>query len=190
MYEMSKDYLNKLISASGLKLGTAKHGAMVSLIELLDKEALDGLIAAIRGDYETMKEAVRKKDAVIKDCERACESIRRQKNNEQYELNKLREEVQAEKDALASLRGEKDAAKLDAILAVCSDKDKSRVMAYRAAVEVGKSQVDGRMSQDMLMQILRSASNVASGWAFAEPTEERSTEVVPLAKPKARVERE
>ena len=41
MYEYSRDYLNKLIAQSGVKMGTAKQGAMVAIIELLDENTLD-----------------------------------------------------------------------------------------------------------------------------------------------------
>ena len=65
MYEYSRDYLNKLITNSGVKMGTAKQGAMVSIIELLDENALDGLIKSIKQDYNIMKEELSQKDKAI-----------------------------------------------------------------------------------------------------------------------------
>ena len=48
MYEISKDYLNRLLEKSGVKLGSAKASAMASLIEILDANSLDGLITSIK----------------------------------------------------------------------------------------------------------------------------------------------
>ena len=65
MYEYSRDYLNKLITNSGVKMGTAKQGAMVSIIELLDENTLDGLIKSIKQDYNIMKEELSQKYKAI-----------------------------------------------------------------------------------------------------------------------------
>ena len=65
MYEYSRDYLNKLISQSGVKMGTAKQGAMVAIIELLDENRLDGLIKSIQADYNRMKVELSQKDKAI-----------------------------------------------------------------------------------------------------------------------------
>ena len=67
MYEYSRDYLNKLIAQSGVKMGTAKQAAMVAIIELLDENALDGLIKSIRDDYNRMKAELSQKDDAITD---------------------------------------------------------------------------------------------------------------------------
>ena len=65
MYEYSRDYLNKLITNSGVKMGTAKQAAMVAIIELIDENTLDGLIKSIKQDYNIMKEELSQKYKAI-----------------------------------------------------------------------------------------------------------------------------
>lgn len=56
MYEISKEYLSRLLDQRGVKTNSAKSHAMVAIIECLDENSLNGLLASIKEDYAKMQE--------------------------------------------------------------------------------------------------------------------------------------
>ena len=161
MYEDSRDYLNKLITKSGVKMGTAKQAAMVAIIELLDENALDGLIKSIRADYNSMKDELRWLTYNIQEAERA----KIQKLEEVKELNLEIERLVEDKDK-----------KMQEML--CEGmlpEERSRVLAFNAAMKLMEERYGRRADAD---QIIRSASNVAANWRH-EPEKACGKEINP-----------
>ena len=155
MYEYSRDYLNKLIAQSGMKMGTAKRAAMVAIIELLDENALDGLIKSIRADYNSMKDELRWMTYNIQEAKRS-------EIQKRGEVNALKEEVNALNLEIERLEEEKDKKRLDALCEGLLPEEKSRILAFDAALRLLDDRY-GRRGVDA-EQIIRSASNVAANW--------------------------
>ena len=175
MYEDSKDYLNKLIAQSGVKMGTAKQAAMVAIIELLDENALDGLIKSIQADYNRMKVELSQKDKVI---DRSAEKLRWLTNSiqeaERAKIQKLEEvkELNLEIDRLVE---ERDKKKMDMLCEGLLPEEKSRLLAFDAAMKLMEERYGRRADAD---QIIRSASNVAANWRH-EPEKACGKEINP-----------
>lgn len=161
MYEYSRDYLNKLIAQSGVKMGTAKQSAMVAIIELLDENALDGLIKSIRADYNRMQVELSQKDKVIK---RSVEQLRWAENSiqraERDKIQKL-EEVNELNLEIERLVEEKDKKKMEVLCEGLLPEEKSRLLAFDAAMKLMEERYGRRADAG---QIIRSASNVAANW--------------------------
>ena len=169
MYEISKDYLNRLLEKSGVKLGSAKASAMASLIEILDANSLDGLIASIKEDFEAMKEATKNLDRLQQEEQRCRERIRQLEHSE----GSLRTQINKLNATIATLKEEESSARLEVELRGCMEEERSRLIAYEAAIRVGKAAFDGHIPSEAMSQILRSASNVAAGFVpTGKPTEE------------------
>lgn len=171
MYEYSRDYLNKLIAQSGVKMGTAKQGAMVAIIELLDENALDGLIKSIRDDYNMMQVDLSQKDKVI---DRIVQKLRWLENSiqkaERDKIQKL-EEVKELNLEIERLVEEKDKKKMEMLCEGLLPEEKSRILAFDAAMKLMEERYGRRADAD---QIIRSASNVAANWRHE--TEKGGTE--------------
>ena len=171
MYEYSRDYLNKLIAQSGVKMGTAKQGAMVAIIELLDENALDGMIKSIRSDYNRMQVELSQKDKVI---DRSAEKLRWLTNSiqeaERAKIQKL-EEVKELNLEIERLVEEKDKKKMEMLCEGLLPEEKSRILAFDAAMKLMEERYGRRADAD---QIIRSASNVAANWRHE--TEKGGTE--------------
>ena len=175
MYEDSRDYLNKLIAQSGVKMGTAKQGAMVAIIELLDENSLDGLIKSIRADYNSMKEELSQKDKVI---DRSVEKLRWLTNSiqeaERAKIQKL-EEVKELNLEIERLVEEKDKKMQEMLCEGMLPEERSRVLAFNAAMKLMEDRYGRRADAD---QIIRSASNVAANWRH-EPEKACGKEIDP-----------
>ena len=169
MYEYSRDYLNKLIANSGVKMGTAKHGAMVAIIELLDENALDGLIKAIRADYNSMKDELRWLTYNIQEAKRA-------EIQKRGEVNALKEEVNALTLEIERLREDKDKKMQEMLCEGLLPEERSRLLAFDAALRLLDDRY-GRLGVDA-DQIIRSASNVAANWRH-EPEKAAGKEIDP-----------
>ena len=154
MYEDSRDYLNKLITKSGVKMGTAKQAAMVSIIELLDENTLDGLIKSIQADYDSMVAEIGQKDIVI---ERRVKELDRLN----IEIEQLREEIDRKRKYIL----------VEGML----PEERSRVLAFNAAMKLMEERYGRRADAD---QIIRSASNVAANWRH-EPEKANRKEINP-----------
>ena len=154
MYEFSIEYLRKLIAKSGLKMGIAKQGAMVAIIELLDENALDGLIKAIRADYNSMVAEIGQKDIAI---ERRVKELDRLN----IEIEQLREDIDKKRKYIL----------VEGML----PEERSRVLAVNAAMKLMEERYGRRADAD---QIIRSASNVAANWRH-EPEKACGKEINP-----------
>lgn len=175
MYEYSRDYLNNLISKSGVKMGTAKQAAMVAIIELLDENTLDGLIKSIRADYNSMKvelsqkgktmdlrekellrltSCIREADAIVKEKYKTVDAL-------EIEINRLTEE--------------RDKKKMDMLCEGLLPEERSRLLAFDAAMKLMEERYGRRADAD---QIIRSASNVAANWRH-EPEKACGKEINP-----------
>ena len=175
MYEYSRDYLNKLIAQSGVKMGTAKQGAMVAIIELLDENALEGMIKAIRADYNRMQEELSQKDKVI---DRSVEKLRWLTNSiqeaERAKIQKL-EEVKELNIEIERLTEEINKKKMEMLCEGLLPEEKSRLLAFDAAMKLMEERYGRRADAD---QIIRSASNVAANWRH-EPEKANGKEINP-----------
>ena len=175
MYEDSKDYLNKLIAKSGVKMGTAKQAAMVAIIELLDENTLDGLIKSIQADYNSMKVELSQKDKVI---DRSVEKLRWLTNSiqeaERAKIQKL-EEVKELNIEIERLTEERNKKKMEMLCEGLLPEEKSRLLAFDAAIRLLDDRYGRRVDAD---QIIRSASNVAANWRH-EPEKACGKEINP-----------
>ena len=61
------------------------------------------------------------------------------------------------------LKSEESAARFENELRGCREEERSRVLAYEAAIRIGKAAYGDHVPNDAMPQILRSASNVAAG---------------------------
>ena len=175
MYEYSRDYLNKLITNSGVKMGTAKQGAMVAIIELLDENRLDGLIKSIQADYNRMKVELSEKDKAI---DRSVEKLRWLTNSiqeaERAKIQKL-EEVKEINLEIERLVEDKDKKMQEMLCEGMLPEERSRVLAFNAAMKLMDERYGRRADAD---QIIRSASNVAANWRH-EPEKACGKEINP-----------
>lgn len=176
MYEISKEYLDRLLKESGVKLGGAKASAMVAIIELLDANALDGLLASIKEDYGQMLEATKN-----------LSNLRSQEQHSLWRVGQLEKEIASLhtqisqlEERIKSLKDEEQTAHFEAALRGCLEEERSRLVAYEAAIRIGKGAFSGSISSDVMEQIVRSASNVAAGFVpVSRPPIEEVPEVTP-----------
>ena len=161
MYEYSRDYLNKLIAQSGVKMGTAKQGAMVAIIELLDENALDGLIKSIRADYNSMKVELSQKDDAITERKNAIFSLTINAKQKEKEYRSKLETINALNIEIERLTEERDKKKMDMLCEGLLPEERSRLLAFDAAMKLMEDRYGRRADAD---QIIRSASNVAANW--------------------------
>ena len=161
MYEYSRDYLNKLIAQSGVKMGTAKQGAMVAIIELLDENALDGLIKSIRDDYNRMKAELSQKDDAITERKNAIFSLTINAEQKEKEYSGKLEAIKALNLEIERLTEERNKKKMEMLCEGLLPEERSRLLAFDAAMKLMEERYGRRADAD---QIIRSASNVAANW--------------------------
>ena len=175
MYEYSRDYLNKLITNSGVKMGTAKQGAMVAIIELLDENRLDGLIKSIQADYNRMKVELSQKDDAITERKNAIFSLTINAEQKEKEYRSKLETINALNIEIERLTEERDKKKMDMLCEGLLPEEKSRLLAFDAAMKLMEERYGRRADAD---QIIRSASNVAANWRH-EPEKACGKEINP-----------
>lgn len=175
MYEISKDYLNKLIAQSGVKMGTAKQGAMVAIIELMDENTLDGLIKSIRDDYNRMKAELSQKDDAITERKNAIFSLTINAEQKEKEYRSKLETINALNFEINRLTEERDKKKMDMLCEGLLPEERSRLLAFDAAMKLMEERYGRRADAD---QIIRSASNVAANWRH-EPEKACGKEINP-----------
>ena len=161
MYEYSRDYLNKLIAKSGVKMRTAKQGAMVAIIELLDENSLDGLIKSIRDDYNRMQVELSHKDDAITERKNKIFSLTINADLKEKEYMGKLEQIKALNLQIERLVEERDKKRLEVLCEGLLPEEKSRILAFDAAMKLMEERYGRRADAD---QIIRSASNVASNW--------------------------
>lgn len=167
----SREYLNRLIAASGIKVGTAKAVAVAAIIELLDENSLDGLLKSIQRDYVDARALCGKVAELESECNyqmreydrlsASTKMVADQLRKLEAERNTLREEVQALQEELERLKGGK--ALIEMLPA-----ERSRVLAYEKALEIGMKQLGNKYTDAERTQVIRSASNVAGGFMAKE----------------------
>ena len=175
MYEYSLDYLNKLIAQSGVKMGTAKQAAMVAIIELLDENALDGLIKSIRADYNSMQVELSKKDDAITDRKNKLFSLTINAEQKEKEYSGKLEQIKTLNLQIERLVEERDKKKMDMLCEGLLPEEKSRLFAFDAAIRLLDDRYGRRVDAE---QIIRSASNVAANWRH-EPEKACGKEINP-----------
>ena len=134
MYEYSRDYLNNLIAKSGVKMGTAKQAAMVAIIELLDENALDGLIKSIRADYDSMVAEIGQKDIAI---ERRNKELDRLTGSIQLAEEEMRQKLETIKELnleIEQLKEDKEKKRLDMLCEGMLPEERSRVLAFNVTL--------------------------------------------------------
>lgn len=175
MYEYSRDYLNNLIAKSGVKMGTAKQGAMVAIIELLDENTLDGLIKSIRDDYNRMKAELSQKDDAITERKNAIFSLTINAEQKEKEYSGKLEQIKTLNLQIERLVEERDKKKMDMLCEGLLPEERSRLLAFDAAMKLMEERYGRRADAD---QIIRSASNVAANWRH-EPEKACGKEINP-----------
>ena len=175
MYEYSRDYLNKLIAQSGVKMGTAKKAAMVAIIELLDENALDGLIKSIRADYNRMQVELSQKDDAITDRKNKLFELTINADLKEKEYRGKLEQIKALNIQIERLVEERDKKRLDVLCEGLLPEEKSRLLAFDAAMKLMEERYGHEADAD---QIIRSASNVAANWLH-EPEKANGKEINP-----------
>lgn len=175
MYEYSRDYLNNLISKSGVKMGTAKQAAMVAIIELLDENALDGLIKSIRADYNRMQVELSQKDDAITDRKNKLFSLTINAEQKEKEYSGKLEQIKTLNLQIERLVEERDKKKMDMLCEGLLPEERSRLLAFDAAMKLMEERYGRRADAD---QIIRSASNVAANWRH-EPEKACGKEIDP-----------
>lgn len=175
MYEYSRDYLNNLIAKSGVKMGTAKQAAMVAIIELMDENTLDGLIKSIKQDYNIMKEELSQKDEAITDRKNKLFTLTINAQQKEKEYSGKLEAIKALNLEIERLTEERDKKKMDMLCEGLLPEEKSRLLAFDAAMKLMEERYGLRADAD---QIIRSASNVAANWRH-EPEKACGKEINP-----------
>ena len=84
---------------------------------------------------------------------------------------------------IKALKEEEQTVQLEADLRGCLDEERSRLVAYEAAIRIGKAAYGDRIPSDAMNQILRSASNVAAGFvSISKKQVEESAEGSPATR--------
>ena len=175
MYEDSRDYLNKLIAQSGVKMGTAKQAAMVAIIELLDENALEGMIKAIRADYNRMQVELSQKDDAITDRKNKLFSLTINAAQKEKEYSGKLEQIKTLNLQIERLVEERDKKKMEMLCEGLLPEEKSRLLAFDAAIRLLDDRYGRRVDAE---QVIRSASNVAANWRH-EPEKACGKEINP-----------
>lgn len=164
MYEISKEYLSRLLDQRGVKTNSAKSHAMVAIIECLDENSLNGLLASIKEDYAKMLEETKNLNTITQRRREILEQIQ----SFTQKVGELRRQETELKARIQNLKEEEAAARFEADLRGCRDEERSRLIAYEAAIRIGKAAYDIHIPDGAMPQILRSASNVAAGFVSKE----------------------
>ena len=175
MYEYSRDYLNKLIANSGVKMGTLKHSAMVAIIELLDENSLDGLIKSIQADYNSMKVELSQKAKTMDLREKELLRLTSRMREADAIVREKYKTVDALNIEIERLTEERDKKKMDMLCEGLLPEERSRLLAFDAAMKLMDERYGLRADAD---QIIRSASNVAANWRH-EPEKACGKEINP-----------
>lgn len=172
MYEISKDYLRKLLKESGFKPNTMKYDAMVGIIELLDMNACEGLIASIKEDYKAMQEIIQNGEwlkANIVSLKNEIRGLHRESDRASAELLDARVRRDEALRELSEMQHE-------VLIKGCLPEEESRLRAYKAALEMGMKAAGNPTCGTLLEQVIRSASNVAANWPCVGKSENQSTQ--------------
>lgn len=154
MVETSVDYLKRLLDENNAKFNSAaKQSVIISIIQLLDENKLNGLLESICEDYDKARE-------LIKHGQLWQEKIDRMR----IETNKLTAEIatksqelyRLETEGMQAIEGAKDKEILP--------EERSRLRAYEKAISIGKDALGSGSTSSERMQVIRSAGIVAAGF--------------------------
>ena len=154
MVETSVDYLNRLLDENDAKFNSAaKRSVIISIIQLLDENKLNGLLESIREDYEKARQLIKYGKSWQEEIDRMRETI-----------NELTDEIVTKSQELHRL-------KIEGMQAIEEAKDKeilpeerSRLRAYEKAISIGEDALGNGSTSSQRMQVIRSAGIVAAGF--------------------------
>lgn len=154
MMEISVDYLNRLLDENNVRCNSAaKRSAIISIIQLLDENKLNGLLESIREDYDKARE-------LIKDGQLWQEEI----NRKRVVTNELTSEIVTKREELHRLKKEGMQAIEEAKDKEILPEERSRLRAYEKAISIGEDALGNGSTSSQRMQVIRSAGIVAAGF--------------------------
>lgn len=169
-------YINRLITESDAKIGAQKQAAMCEIIKLLDENSLNGLLASIQRDYDVAKgivDSIAIKQIRLIELENDVKCSREQ-------FKQLQADISKQKAELEDLKRKKEQLSETIDLYEMTPKDRSRLNTYKFALKTGEEFCGSRIDSDLRSQIVRSASNVATGFIggalYTPPIEQDKTE--------------
>ncbi len=172
----SIEYINRLITASDAKIGAQKQAAMCEIIKLLDENSLNGLLASIQHDYDNAKMFVASIDMEKSNLVMMKGEIKTLKG----QSDRLLDAISKQKEELNDLTLKKEKLSDEVDLYEMTPEDRSRLNTYKFALETGEEFCGARIDSDLMIQIVRSASNVATGFnggtLYVPPIERDKTE--------------
>lgn len=154
MVETSIDYLNRLLDENGVKCNSAaKRSAIISIIQLLDENKLNGLLESIREDYDKARELIKYGQLWREEIDRrrvAANELTSEIATKRQELHRL------EKEGMQAIEEAKDKEILP--------EERSRLRAYEKAISIGEDALGNGSTSSQRMQVIRSAGIVAAGF--------------------------
>lgn len=154
MVETSVDYLNRLLDENDAKFNSAaKRSVIISIIQLLDENKLNGLLESIREDYDKARE-------LIDDGQFWQEKIDRMR----VAANELTDEIDTKSQELHRLKKEGMQAIEEAKDKEILPGERSRLRAYEKAISIGEDALGNSSTSSQRMQVIRSAGIVAAGF--------------------------
>lgn len=161
----AREYLNALIRKSTISRTSATSAAVAEIITLLDGEQLDGLLSAMRRDCN-QQESLEKQITELKKIATRLNSYRDNVAAVCSELEEQKSSLYAEVKALTE---KAKSLKITADLAEMLPDERSRLNAYKQALEIGvktakEATTRAKIDDDVTAQIIRSAANVAAGF--------------------------
>ena len=161
----AREYINALIRKSTISRTSATSAAVAEIITLLDGEQLDGLLSAMKRDCAQANELRNKIEDLKKIASRlvsyrdnvadVCSELEEQKSSLDAEVKALTEKAESLKTTIA--------------LSEMLPEERSRLNAYAQSIETGVKTAQansrlGKIDNDVMVQIIRSAANVAAGF--------------------------
>lgn len=161
----AREYLNALIRKSTISRTSATSAAVAEIITLLDGEQLDGLLSAMKRDCNQAN-ALKTEIAKLQEASARLYSYRNDMQNVCAEVREQKLQLDAEVKALTE---KAEALKITVDLAEMLPDERSRLNAYKQALEMGvktakEAAVWAKIDNDVMAQIIRSAANVAAGF--------------------------
>lgn len=154
MVETSVDYLNRLLDENNVKCNSAaKRSAIISIIQLLDENKLNGLLESIREDYDKARKLIKYGESKQETIDRMCVAT----NKLTAEIATKRQELhRLEKKGMQAIEEAKDKEILPG--------ERSRLRAYEKAISIGEDALGNFSTSSQRMQVIRSAGIVAAGF--------------------------
>lgn len=170
----AREYLNALIRKSTISRTSVTSAAVAEIITLLDGEQLDGLLSAmkrdcaqaneLRNEIEDLKKIASRLVSYRDNVADVCSELEEQKSSLDAEVKALTEKAESLKTTIA--------------LSEMLPEERSRLNAYAQAIETGVQTAQtnsrlGKIDNDVMAQIIRSAANVAAVFMPQKKQEEK-----------------